>query len=518
MKVGRILWPHVNLYQEQRETVYSVWLNDKTIVHAGHELGKDFVAAFIILVFFLTREPCRVLSTSVNGDQLEGVLWGEIKNLIQQSKYPLSHEQGGPLIIQHMHIKKILQRGEFKGKECPLSYIVGRVAKRGEAMAGHHIAQTGDGIPRTLFVGDEASGLDDEHLQKAETWANRELYIGNPYECENSFKWGAEEGDVPDPEHEGRYYRKVIHISGEDSPNVKYAKAEIEAGRKPSHEIIIPGILPYHDYLKRLNTWDEVKLCVALFGNFWKGADILMFPPNHLDLAEARARQLRATHRKALAIGVDTGNKIAMTAVDRYGIIEMKSEKRPDTQRIPWDVVEFGKRLGVPPEMWCFDLGGGGKEHADLLRAAGYPVQTVAFAETVTPDLRHGQQLLPERKELREERCVYKNRRAQMYGQLMIAMEPREDDRGRPVGVFGMPPAESGAIYRELRRQLSKIPKKIDAEGRLYMIPKDKPHPKFTGDTIMKLLGCSPDEADSVVIAYYQMTKKKTRGRVGAAI
>jgi hypothetical protein len=45
----RILWPHVEFYDKQREVIYSVRDNDETIVTAGHKLGKDFVTAFIIL-------------------------------------------------------------------------------------------------------------------------------------------------------------------------------------------------------------------------------------------------------------------------------------------------------------------------------------------------------------------------------------------------------------------------------------------------------------------------------------
>jgi len=48
-------------------------------------------------------------------------------------------------------------------------------------MLGHHIAETGDGIPRTLWLADEASGVEDISYERASTWARRMLIIGNCY-------------------------------------------------------------------------------------------------------------------------------------------------------------------------------------------------------------------------------------------------------------------------------------------------------------------------------------------------
>jgi hypothetical protein len=154
----------------------SVRDNDETFVYAGNMLGKDFVAALSVLWFFLTRHPCRVVTTSVDHTQLEGVLWGEIRRFIQSAKYPLDSNQGGPLVVNHLHLRKMV-----KGKMCGLSYLLGRVAARGEGMLGHHIARVGDGIPRTLLAIDEASGVEDINYERGDTWAERKLVIGNPY-------------------------------------------------------------------------------------------------------------------------------------------------------------------------------------------------------------------------------------------------------------------------------------------------------------------------------------------------
>ena len=136
------------------------------------------------------------------------MLWGEIRRFIQTSKYGLESN----IIVNHLHLRKRLkpQEGGGGGADpvtgeplpsgvCGLSYCIGRVAAKGEGMLGHHIADTGDGIPRTLFVADEASGVDDVTFNAAETWARRRLIVGNPYECQNRFRRADKEGDLLAP-------------------------------------------------------------------------------------------------------------------------------------------------------------------------------------------------------------------------------------------------------------------------------------------------------------------------------
>lgn len=194
LEFAKLLWPDVHFYSKQREILYSVRDNDVTIVPAGNQLGKDFIAAFTTLWFFLTRTPCRVVTTSVDSTQLESVLWGEIRRFIQTAKYPLNCEQGGPLLVNHLHLRQVINK-----QICGLSYCIGRVAAKGEGMLGHHIADVGDGIPRTLFVIDEASGVEDIAFERAETWAKRILVIGNPYETKNFFYRGVKAGDLLAP-------------------------------------------------------------------------------------------------------------------------------------------------------------------------------------------------------------------------------------------------------------------------------------------------------------------------------
>jgi len=526
----KLLWPQVTFYREQRRIIQSVWENDQTLVSAGNMLGKDYVAAFIALAFFLTRHPCRILTTSVDYKQLSVVLWGEIGNWIRTSKYPLDCKRGGPLLINHLHIRKMIEveNGKPGEKEiCPLSYLIGRVAAKGEGMLGHHIADRGDGIPRTLFLVDESSGVDDLSRERASTWHRRLLEIGNPFPCNNGFKRGVLEGSIPRPNGVG-FTRNVIKIRAEDSPNVRIAMAYLRAGKDPfTAPQVLPGVLPYADYVTRRRDWDIVRQTVSLDAEFYQGSDVLLYPPDWINRAHEADRRLRQkrVRRQAKAIGIDPGeggDKTAMAAVDELGIIELVSKKTPNTAAITGEAIAFMRKHNVPPTGVCIDRGGGGKQHADRLRDQGFNVRTVAFGESVMMEPKRGMRMLEEQRENREDRYTYVNRRAQMYGEFSDLLDPsRRDEDGKRGEGFGIPEGRGpgpGDPFTELRNQMAIIPKTFDSEGRLRLLPKNRPNDAYTGKTLVDLIGHSPDELDAVVLAVHGMLHPVTPVVVGAIL
>ncbi len=500
----RELWPDIHLYDRQAEILYSLRDCDETIAVAGNMLGKDFVAALGVLWFFITRSPCRVVTTSVDATQLEGVLWGEIRRFMQTAKYPLDSRQGGPLLVNHLQLRKVT-----KGQVCGISYAIGRVAAKGEGMLGHHVADVGDGIPRTLFVADEASGVDDESYNRADTWARRKLIIGNPYPCTNFFIKGVKQGAQKDGES-GRTLRNVIRIRAEDSPNVRLGLAEKAKGSKPSKRLLIHGVLSYEEYRIRRQTWDPIRQCIGLDGEFYEGAEVLMYPPdwlNHAEqLADMRPKGFRPTG--VVSMGVDPaegGDSSCWSVVSNEGLIDLRRLKTPDTNVIPSHTIQLIKQYGIDPQRVCFDVGGGGKQHVDRLRAQGYPVRAIGFGEAPSPPPKRGLHTIKERVRTSEERYTYRNRRAEMYGMLREALDP-SNERG-----FGIP-----AKYDELRRQLAPLPLLYDGEGRVYLPPKNKKNRNSKEENLFDMLGCSPDEADSLVLAVFARFSKGVGAPVGA--
>lgn len=534
MAFKEFFWPKVTFYDRQIDAIYSVVENDETFVPAGNMLGKDFVAGFIALYFFLTRSPCRIVVTSAKEDHLR-VLFGEINRFIRTAEHPLDADEGGCLICKHNEIEKFIWKEDASGRvmrdddgnllppqKCPLSYIKGLVAGPGSiaAMQGHHIAKTGDGVPRTLFISDESSSVEDDYWRMASTWMNRALVIGNPWPCVNFFFKGVEEGDKYSADG-SRCYRKVIQIGAEDSPNVKLGLEQKRRGLPITNEMLIPGVKDYAEYEKNLATWDAIQIEVSVHGRFYKGKDVLMFPREWL----LRARTLdlllrRQGKRQALAIGIDPaegGDKTAMAAVDTKGLIELVSRKTPNTADITTEARDFMHKHGVPPEMVVFDAGGGGKQHRDRMAAdppEGYGmegIRTVAFGETLGLTPKRGLTMIEDRIDIKEERSAYVNRRAEMYGTLRNLLDPSLNPGG-----FALPLNE----HPELYQQLSVIPLLYDAEGRMLLLPKNR-----RGDvaetgkqrkTLVELIGHSPDEADATVLAVYAMMNESVRTVAGA--
>lgn len=307
-----------------------------------------------------------------------------------------------------------------------------------------------------------------------------------------------------------RYYRKVIKITAEDSPNVRYGLAQLRAGMTPTGEQLVPGVLSWHLYVRRRKIWDKQRQCVGLDAMFYEGAEVLLFPPDWLTLAKRRAQELKGVKRQAIAIGIDPaegGDKTTMCAVDHLGVIELVGRKTPDTNVIVGEAIAFMKKHNVPPEQVCFDRGGGGKQHADRMRAQGYKVRTVAFGEPVTLPPKRGLNTIEVRVELTEERYTYLNRRAEMYGESSILIDPTSPP-------FAIPDDSDACV--ELHRQLSLIPKIYDGEGRLKLPPKRKKTENSEEISLEEIMGCSPDEGDAFVLAVFGMQNRKKRQFAGA--
>jgi hypothetical protein len=111
-----------------------------------------------------------------------------------------------------------------------------------------------------------------------------------------------------------------------------------------------------------------------------------------------------------------------------------------------------------------------------------------------------------DRKDDVEERFAFKNRRAEMYWLVRELLDPSLNARG-----FGIPREMS-----ELRRQLSVMPLKYDEEGRIYLPPKNRRNENQREPALCDILGCSPDEADALVVAVFCMMVKSQRPVAGA--
>lgn len=318
-----------------------------------------------------------------------------------------------------------------------------------------------------------------------------------------------------------RYFRKVIRIVAEDSPNVAFALWQKSQGLEPDGRIIVPGVLTWQQYCKRITMWDDIQKAVSLWATFYEGPELKLFPQQWLQRAIQQSLALHGKVRRAKAIGIDTalgGDNTAMVAVDEFGVIEIRSMKTKDTSVIPRNAIEFMRQWQCAPENVCFDAGGGGANEANRLRSMGYSVRTIAFGETIAMQPIRHKRPFSEKVEHKEEKYVYANRRAQMYGEASQLLDPSGIGAHLLPGLksFALPPQycnrELTVGQTSLIFQLSKINKDYDEEGRLKLIPKQKPANAPEGAKkkyLVDLIGHSPDEADAFVLAVHGLLHKK---------
>lgn len=494
-------WPSVRIYDKQQEIVRSCDQNDETYVLSANMMGKDFIAAYIALTTFLRciklGLTCKIVTTSVKDDHLD-ILWGEIHNFVNTSAHPLRMEKGGPLVVLRKEIRHALERDA----EEPRSYVKAQVSETGEGMSGHHAQYT-------MLIGDEASAIDDRVHQGAQGWAKRMLFITNANPCENFVRRACDGGDLSRSSGVG-FVRKVIHLPAECSPNVRWALWQQSRGIEPTNEVIIPGVIRWDNgmlgYLERRKHWDAQRQCVGLDARFYEGPEQKLFPPEWLALSVRKAEALRGKLRRAKGGGNDPaegGDKTSQTACDELGIIEQFNRPTPDTDVIPREAMAFMRKHDIKPERYCFDRGGGGKQAADRLRATGFNVRTIAFGESPTLDPVRRKRQLEEKLENREDRYTYTNRRVQMYWEFSDACDPAN-------GGYAIP-----AECKELLFQLSKMPRLYDEEGRAWLPPKRNKDPNNKKPDLVKIIGHSPDEADSAVLAYHAMMHEARLAQAG---
>jgi hypothetical protein len=441
------------------------------------------IAAVTAIWWFASRTPARVITSSTTQAQLETILWTEIRNLISSSLFPL------PFEVSHLRVRKYSD--DSRTTVHALDYIVGHVTNTVESFQGHHLPND---KARVLCVLDEASGIADEFKDAADSWAHRALVIGNPLSTTNFFYRDCKRGDQPDPSGRDALLRKVIHVDGLDSPNVKLGISRVRQGLDGLHPLLIPGLLSYDEYLVRDKEWDEVKRTTRLHGRFYEGEQAMLFPANWLDASQTHWDDLRRleTPRRAKAMGVDGAEGRDMTCwtiVDEHGIIQQVARQTPDTMEIVNETVRYMEDYGIAARNVVFDGGGGGKQIADRLRQMGHRVKIVMFggSTSTTKSKAKGR-----RAEKDETRSAYRNRRAEMYGNLRKLLNPHGEQP------FAIPPDA-----HLLREELAILPLQYDQEGKMFLPPKDLRSNDKQGHelTLRKMLGRSPDRADSLVLA-----------------
>lgn len=494
LKFVAACWPEKSLYDKQAQLLLSVRDNKQTYSHAAHGMGKSHIAGIAALWWFCSRSPAKVVAISSSEKQLKNVLFSEIRKLLDTSKIKL------PLDVTDLLVRKINPNPDSSEQYSPGEYIQGQVANKVESFQGHHLPND---RPRVLLIIEEASGVDDEFKTAGGTWAHHQLIIGNALNAVNFFYRDCKLGDAPDPSGEAKLLRKVIHIDGEDSPNVRLGKKLAAKGYKGPWPLLVPGVLSYPKYLQHLQEWDAIQIHTRLHGLFYEGMESLLYPMTWLDRGQSAWLELLkiAQQRRSVAMGIDVAmggrDDTVWTVIGHDGIIEQIVLDTPNTMEIPGRTIRLMEQYKIHPGCVAIDLGGG-KPIFDRLAELGHHILGVSFGSAAGTDAKTPEEAANLKK-------AYKNLRAEMYGVLREVLDPARNETP-----FAIP-----NLAHELRQELAILPLQYDSEGKLYLPPKDRDAKSAHSSSgkaksIREMLGRSPDRADSLVLATYAWKRGAT--------
>jgi hypothetical protein len=176
----------VTWWEKQLEVARSVAAGRKTLVKASHSIGKTHLAGGLVNWFFDSFAPSITLTTAPTKDQVEDLLWKEVR--VQRGGRPGLMPKSPRLELAEDH------------------FAVGYTARDDNAFQGRH-------EERVLIIFDEATGIDGQFWEAAEGMLTGEdchwLAILNPTDTASRAYEEEQGGDW-----------EVITVSAMDHPNI----------------------------------------------------------------------------------------------------------------------------------------------------------------------------------------------------------------------------------------------------------------------------------------------------------
>lgn len=323
-----------------------------------------------------------------------------------------------------------------------------------------------------------------------------------------------------------KYLRRCIQIRAEDSPNVRWAKLQQARGEDVTGERIVAGVLTWQEYCERRLTLPKSRQCVVLDAEWYEGSEEKLVPWEWMQHARAFADTIaRAARTLPRYMGIDTaagGDDSAWVIGDRWGVMHCENLKTPNTNDVYGKTMRLMRDWNVPPERVCFDLGGGGREHAHRLRANGMNVRAVGFGRPPALETKRPGLVVPfaEKRDVKEDADAFPDRRSEMAWDARLILERdaagtyvARDWYGSGVPGFALP----AGVTDVLCQQMKLPPIRWDGKGRFKLIPKENPNDLEDMDTFRRMLqGRSPDVFDAFCLMVFGMTHKPVRLHAGA--
>lgn len=314
-------------------------------VRSGHGVGKSSVASWVIIWFFLTRYPCKIVVTAPTSSQLFDALFAEVRSWLK--KLP----EGLQSLLEVTSDRVVLIAAP---QDAFISCRTSRADASGvEAMQGVH-------SENVLLVIDEASGIPEPVFEAAAGSMSGEnattLMLSNPVRSSGTFY---------DSHHRLKNEWHSVHVSCLDSPRV-------------SKEFIREMGVRYGE--------DSAAYAVRVLGEFAKSDEDTVIP---LGLVEdAQTRDIEANDDATVLWGVDVsrfGGDESVLCVRKGNVItEILSWKNKDLMELTGLIV--GKynelRPSEKPKIVFADSIGLGAGLVDRMKELGLPVRGINVSES----------------------------------------------------------------------------------------------------------------------------------------
>lgn len=187
-------WMGADLWSKQIEIAESVRDYRRTAVKSCHASGKSFLSARLAIWFLHAFQPSIVLTTAPTQNQVEAILWREIRSAHGATSHPLL---GKPLTTRYEIAPDWYGLG-FKAEDTAP-----------DRFQGFHSLHA-------LVIIDEAAGVDDRVYEALDAVMTSEqarmLLIGNPTNPQ---------GEFYDAFHSSRDLYNTITITAADTPNMQ---------------------------------------------------------------------------------------------------------------------------------------------------------------------------------------------------------------------------------------------------------------------------------------------------------
>lgn len=198
-------------WSKQRKILEAVAEFQRVGVSSGHKVGKSTAYAILALWFYCSFPNARVVITATTDNQVNGIIWREIKRLVRKSAVPIPGAD-----------RMAIRANTGLTHPETLSEIRGYTAKEAEAIAGVSGAYV-------MYLVDEASGVEDFIFQAIEgnraggnAWV---LMCSNPTRADGEF-FDAFHSKNRSVIGSAGYY--TLQIDSRESPNITGEWRELE--------------------------------------------------------------------------------------------------------------------------------------------------------------------------------------------------------------------------------------------------------------------------------------------------